>query len=546
MTTLLQEWVTNQAEKQPDAIALVAGDERVTYLEMEERSNQLARILRDAGCKRADRICFLIPKSPAAIITMLGILKADCIHVPLDTSSPAPRLIKIIESSDPRFIIAAGKFATVLDEVMSHDRLRDSIRIGRIDSEDPQRENFKAEFSINDVDCYSTAHVDCANKRDDPAHILFTSGSTGAPKGVVITHSNVIHYVEWANKYFGVVSSDRIPGHPPLHFDLSTPGVFGTLAAGAQLHLVPGELNLLPHRLADFIRTSELTEWLSVPSVLHNMARFDVVGYNDFPSLKRVMWCGEVFPTAPLIYWMKRLPNVRFTNLYGPTESTVASSYYTIPKCPEDENAVIPIGTPCEGEELLVLDDDLQPVLPGQEGNLFIGGVGLSAGYWRDKEKTDSAFLPDPRPSKPSDRIYKTGDLAKIGEDGLGYFLGRADSQIKCRGYRIELGEIEAAMKAIDAVGECAVVAMNTDGFAGSIICCAYVPRAGADVSEMYIRERLAGLLPSYMLPQRWLALEKLPQNSNGKTDRRALINEFQSGDIQTGRKLERVLSAEG
>ena len=231
------------------------------------------------------------------------------------------------------------------------------------------------------------------NTPDDAAHILFTSGSTGDPKGVVITHANVIHFVEWAVRYFGMAESDRVSCHPPLHFDLATFDIFGAFAAGAKLHLVPPELSLLPNKLADFIRDSELTQWFSVPSVLNYMAKFDVVRQNDFPALRRLLWCGEVFPTPALSYWMKRLPRVSFTNLYGPTEATIASSYYKVPNCPADNTQAIPIGTACDGEELLVLDGSLRPVPQGEVGDLYIGGVGLSPGYWRDPAKTAAAFV---------------------------------------------------------------------------------------------------------------------------------------------------------
>jgi non-ribosomal peptide synthetase component F len=323
-------------------------------------------------------------------------------------------------------------------------------------------------------------------------------------------------------------SSDRTSGHSPLHFDLSTFDIFGTLAVGAQLHLIPPELNILPNKLAEFIRTTELTQWFSVPSILNYMAKFDVVQSNDFPALRRLLWCGEVFPTPALVYWMKRLPKVTFTNLYGPTEATIASSYYTVPKCPENDKAAVPIGRGCEGEELLVLDEELRPVSPGEVGELYIRGVGLSPGYWRDPEKTRAAFLPNPQGTQPADRIYKTGDLARVGDDGLVYYLGRADSQIKSRGYRIELGEIETALSALDVLRESAVVAVPTDGFEGNVICCAYVPVSSAQVTMAGLRKQLSRVVPAYMLPSRWKAFDKLPQNANGKIDRRKLKEEFQ------------------
>jgi acyl-coenzyme A synthetase/AMP-(fatty) acid ligase len=235
-----------------------------------------------------------------------------------------------------------------------------------------------------------------------------------------------------------------------------------------------------------------------------------------------------VLPTPILIHWMKRLPHAQFTNLYGPTEATIASSYYTVPSCPELETEPIPIGTPCSGEELLVLDEQLRPVPAGEIGDLYIGGVGLSPGYWRDEEKTAAAFFSDTRSSEPESRIYRTGDLASVGAGGLIHFHGRADSQIKSRGYRIELGEIEAALNALGYLKESAVVGVDTDSFEGTLICCAYSVASDSDVEANRVRDDLRKTLPNYMLPARWLALADLPKNVNGKIDRRRLRELFQ------------------
>jgi acyl-coenzyme A synthetase/AMP-(fatty) acid ligase len=264
---------------------------------------------------------------------------------------------------------------------------------------------------------------------------------------------------------------------------------------------------------------------------LNYMAKFDVVRQDDFPTLKRLLWCGEVFPTPRLIYWMKRIPRAQFTNLYGPTETTVASSYYTVPACPEDPNAQIPIGVSCEGEELLVLDDAMRRCAPGETGNLYIRGVGLSAGYWLDEEKTRAMFIPNPFAPVPGDRLYRTGDLARVENDGLVYFLGRSDSQIKSRGYRIELGEIEAALSTLPELAESAVVAVQLEGFEGATICCGYVSVAAGRATPSLLKKRLGKTVPSYMIPARWRAYDKLPQNANGKIDRRRLREQFEETD---------------
>lgn len=522
---LLQDYSDDQADKRPEAIALVDNGNRVTYAELAAHSNRLAHMLEESGCRPGDRIGLLLPKSADAVISMLGTLKAGCIYVPLDTSSPASRLELIVRSSGARFLLASDASLLPLQRLIGTLQSADEIETGWIGLQ-ARPEGCNVVFDRQDWSAASSGRLSNKAESSSVAHILFTSGSTGRPKGVMITHENVMHFVDWAIRYFRISPDDRISGHPPLHFDLSTFDVYGTFAAGAQLHLVPPQLNLLPHKMAEFIRGAELTQWFSVPSLLSYMAKFDVVRWNDFPRLQRLLWCGESFPTPSLIYWMKRLPHVSFTNLYGPTEATIASSYHTVPQCPNDATAPTPIGVGCDGEQLLVLDEDMTPSLPGQIGDLYIGGVGLSPGYWNDPEKTKSAFLPNPFSAEP-DRIYKTGDLASVGKDGLVYLHGRADSQIKSRGYRIELGDIEAALHATPGVRECAVVAIDTDGFEGAVICCSLVPEHGFDFDPRVLRQQLSQQLPQYMLPSHWIPKTALPLNGNGKVDRPKLREEF-------------------
>ncbi|HEY1266889.1 MAG TPA: amino acid adenylation domain-containing protein [Candidatus Binatia bacterium] len=529
MIRLLHNWLTLNAERAPGSIAVVMETQAITYGEAERLSNQLARGLKDAGCRRGDRVCLLAPKSIDAIVAILGIIKADCTFVPLDPQCPAARHRKIIENCESRCILAAGNTATLLDEIFAAGAFDFPFSAGALGGARIDGPHCRAAFSASDFSTYSGAPLEYRNDTVDPAHILFTSGSTGTPKGVVITHANVIAFVDWGKEYFHIRPGGRNSCHSPLHFDLSTFDIYGTLAAGAELHLVPAEANLLPHKLADFIRRSELTQWFSVPSILNYMAKFDAVKDEDFPELRELLWCGEVFPTPALIYWMRRLPHVRFTNLYGPTETTIASSYYTLPACPAEERSSIPIGTACPGESLMVLDEKLEPVPAGEIGSLYIGGAGLSPGYWRDEEKTHGAFVRQPCGDDRSERVYKTGDLASLGQDGLVYYVGRSDFQIKSRGYRIELGEIESALHSLPDLQECAVVAVTLGGFEGARVCCAYVPLAGECAGPLTLRKELSRLLPSYMLPTHWLEFDSLPKNANGKIDRRKLVEEFKN-----------------
>lgn len=527
MKRLLQSWVTQQAETRPDDSAIVMGSEALTYGQLEISSNRLAHMLQEGGCQKGDRVCILMPKSPAAIVSMIGILKAGCMHVPIDVATPAARIRHIFDSCENRWILAAGRVSPLLDELLDDEQLRARSAVGWLDPQPLAGTNFAPAFSAADLDAAASSALPQQCTADEGSHILFTSGSTGVPKGVVITHYNVATFVAWALKHYQIDHTDRFSGHTPFHFDLSTFDIFGSITAGAQLHLVPPETTVLPPKLAEFIRESELTQWFSVPSVLNYLAKFNAVRLNDFSSLRRVLWCGEVLPTPALMYWMERLPKVHFSNLYGPTEATIASSYYDVTVCPTDPKAPIPIGTACDGEKLLVLDEKLQPLPPREIGDLYIAGTGLSPGYWRDSQKTASAFIPDPHSSDPSERLYRTGDLAWQDENGLVYFVGRADSQIKVRGYRIELGEIETALNSMGRLQECAVVAIPTDNFGGWMICCAYVVRSDDEVSLAAIREHLKKTVPSYMFPARWMAYDVLPKNPNGKIDRPRLKERF-------------------
>jgi len=529
---LLQHGVTAQARRRPDAVALVFKNTRMTYRALEEASNQLAQFLRAAGCEHGDRVGFLMPKQPMAVVAMLGALKAGAIYVALDPGGPKARLARVLEVSDCRCILTAGQVGPLLADTLATAALQRRPMIGWLDDA-PWSGIDPPDFDLQDLAAYSTTEPffppakNHAGSDADVALLLFTSGSTGLPKGVMVTHQSIIAFLRWAMQYFEIDATDRVSQHPPLQFDISTLDIHATLWAGGQVHLVPSELNLLPHKLAQFIREGELTQWFSVPSMLNLMANFDVVRQGDFPALRRVLFAGEVLPTPTLIYWMRRLPHVSFTNLYGPTETTISSSYYSVPRCPVNEQEPIPIGTACAGEELLILDEDLRPVATGATGELYIGGVGVSPGYWRDQERTRGAFIADPRSADPQQRIYKTGDLVRCDENGLVHFLGRADMQIKSRGYRIELGEIEAALHSLPDLRESAVVAIQSEGFERWQICCAYAPAPERSVAPEGLRKALATLVPTYMLPARWMRYDALPKNPNGKIDRSLLKATF-------------------
>ncbi len=526
---MIYDWSRKQAQINGNQIAVSLLDERISYRELESESNKLAGMLLKQDLKPGDRVGLFLEKTPRTIVAMLGITKAGGVYVPLDTQSPVERVIKIIKSSTPSMLFVDHEPSYRFQDLIHADRETGLMPWVRWAKEPLKHEgDFPPLFTYSDIKTQKDEPHQVTRNASSAAHILFTSGSTGRPKGVTITHKNVESFIDWAVPYFNMKSGEHTSCHSPFHFDLSTFDIYGAFASGSHLHLVPAGIGTDPKKLSAFILENKLNQWFSVPSALSYLATFQAIPEGGYPNLKRLIWCGEVFPLQGLKYWMRNLPDVEFTNLYGPTETTIASSYFTLNTTP-DELVEIPIGKACSHEKLIILDEEMSRKNIGEVGDLYIEGSGLSPGYWKDIAKTKAAFLWYTNEEGKRERIYKTGDLASLGSDGLVYFHGRSDYQIKSRGYRIELGEIETALDHNDLLREYAVVPVQIKGFDGTGIGCAYVGTAIKNGAlAPLLKQKLKDKIPAYMMPQVWKEFDRLPRNGNGKIDRKRLSDHFQ------------------
>lgn len=513
MVTLVQEYFTQSAQKFPDKLAVNCKDENTTYAELDQVTNKIAHLLVEVGVQRNDRVAFCLAKSVDSVRSVLSAVKADACYVPLDAKSPIQRLQYIVEDCQPKVIICNDGSKAKVEELVQTCSMKPII----------------VNLSENEYEMYSHEKRTYTNTGNDLAYILYTSGSTGQPKGVMISHANIIHFIEWAVARFQITPEDRLSNHAPMHFDLSTWDLYCTFKMGASLYIIPYEVNLFPKQLVEYIEQREITIWLSVPSILVYMARVGVLTSESIPSVKKVFSTGEVFPTPYIVEWMNMFPHKTFINMFGPTETTVECTYYIIEK-PTDISKNIPIGKGCEHLEVFALKEDGTEATVGETGELYVRGPSVSRGYWNNPQKTEQAFVKHPLFPFLNEPVYKTGDLVELNEQGDYIFRGRIDNQIKFMGYRIELGEIEAALNSLPYVREASVIFIDkdTDSEIVSHLCL----KEETPLEKLKID--LAELVPKYMVPKTIKTMVELPRTSTGKIDRVKLKKEYLH-DTQNG-----------
>jgi amino acid adenylation domain-containing protein len=522
MNFLLQHLLMNGAAQAPERDAVILGERSLSYGELDAQSDRLARALAAHGCEKGDRVAFYMTKSLASFVAIHGILKAGAAYVPLDSRAPTQRLAYILRDCGVRCLLTTPDKIGVGARLLAEGApLEHVIAVG----EGPlaPKEGEPLVVGWHEVLDQPGGAPDNACIETDLAYILYTSGSTGVPKGVMISHLNALSFVRWAVDTLGVRADDRVSNHAPLHFDLSIFDLFATFMAGGVVLPVPPGVSAFPTRQAAWIAEHAISIWYSVPSALTLMLQQGKLDRVEFPGLRMVLFAGEVFPVRFLRAWTEKVPHATFYNLYGPTEPNVITYHRVEPLEPERTQPV-PIGSACANTEVFVLDEAGNPVTePGIEGELYARGSTVAQGYWGDREKTEAVFGSNTRSPQLRDRVYRTGDVVTLQEEGTYLYVGRRDSMVKSRGYRIELGELEAVLYAQASVKEAAVVA-EPDESIGNRLVAFVVLDASSKTCPAELRTRLAEALPPYMVPEEIELREELPKTSTGKIDRRELL----------------------
>lgn len=488
MIRCVLDWLERSASFHPDGIAFEDDQERLTYGDLMRRAREIGSGLAGVTAPQSP-VLILMEKSPACISAMLGAVYAGCFYTPVDPAMPMARLLLITRVLQPMCILCDARYRETA-AMLAADATVLTVQ------ELPSCTDDAALAAIR------RGHVDT-----DLLYVLFTSGSTGVPKGVAINHRSVVDFIDWAVPTLGIDADCVFGNQAPLYFDNSVLDIYGAMCAGATVHFIPKRYFTFPARMPEYLRQRGINTLFWVPSALTGVAQAGLDAGNA-PRLRKVLFCGEVMPCRTLNRWRQAVPDALYVNMYGPTEITDVCMYYIVDRAFADDD-VLPIGYPCANTRIDLID-----------GEICVSGTCLSPGYYGAPEMTAAAFVPHPLRRGVTEPMYRTGDLGRWNDRGEMLFIGRRDSQIKRHGYRIELGEIESALCSLDGVDEgCCLY----DATRQQIVCF----HTGA-ADEREIKRMLRTKLPRYMLPDCFMHREVLPRTGNGKTDRIRLKQEWE------------------
>ncbi len=491
----------------PDKTAFSNGTDGVTFAEVSGNARRIGTFLAKRGFA-AEPVVVFMEKHPRSVVAFFGVVYAGCYYVPLDEEMPLFRVELILNTLRPRACIVDGKTGPVVEKLLA-DRKTDEAETAPM-----------AVFSYDEAirEEADDAVLAAIRKRQidtDPLYVVFTSGSTGVPKGVVACHRSVIDYIEQLSDCLGFSSETVFGNQTPLYFDACLKELYPTLKFGATTYLIPKQLFLFPMKLVDFLNEHRINTVCWVVSALTMISGFKVLEKKKPEYLKTVAFGSEVFPIRQFNLWREALPDAKFTNLYGPTEATGMSCFYHVDRAFEEGEA-IPVGEPFPNTGLLLLTEDGREACPGETGEICLRGTCLTLGYYRNAEKTNEAFVQNPLNDAYPELIYRTGDLGRFNERGELVYLARKDFQIKHMGHRIELPEIEIVAAMHESVAQAACVFEKEK----ERITLFYAGDAEAKDVTTFLREKL----PRYMIPNRVTRLDAMPLTPNGKIDRKELL----------------------
>lgn len=493
MQTNVLEYLEKTVNEVPDKVAFADDKIEVTFQQLYDNCRAIGSYLSNEGIYK-EPVLIYMEKTPYTLVAFFGTIYGGNYYVPIDDEMPKRRIELIIENTKARVFICDQYTAGKVDQLGFQGTvvLFDDI--------------IKTEINQAKLDVIREQSIDL-----DSIYVLFTSGSTGIPKGVVGHHRGVIDYIENLSEVLGFNRDTIFGNQAPLYFDACMKEIYPTMKFGATTYLIPKQLFMFPVKLVEFMNEKNINTICWVVSALTMISAFGTFDVVIPEKLHTIAFGSEVFPIKQFNLWKKTLPNASFTNLYGPTEATGMSCYYKVEKEFELDE-VIPIGRPFRNTQIILVGEDGRAVPKGEAGEICIRGTCLTSGYYNNEEKTKEVFVQNPLNPNFTDLIYRTGDLGKYNEDGQLIFISRKDYQIKHMGHRIELGEIEANVTLEDRV---------------KAACCIYIKETGkivlfyvGDITKKELSAFLKEKLPRYMLPNAILQLDRLPLTPNGKMNR--------------------------
>lgn len=483
-------------------IGFIDMDRQSTFAEVMEQAKSIGTSLLPYGKQRP--IAVMMNKSCNCIISMLGALYANDYYVVIDVKSPKDRIESILKTLKNAVIITDDHSIELAEEFES------KYEIVRYD------EAVTFDVDVVALDAIRAEMIDL-----DIAYILFTSGSTGAPKGTVVNHRSLISYVDWVTEEFGFNENTVFGSQTPLYFSMSVTDFYSTIKCGCTYNIIPKTLFSFPINMVNYLNDNKINTIYWVPTALSILTNWKVFDVQKPQYLNTVLFAGEVMPTKQLNYWIKSLDNVKFANLFGPTEATDICTFYVVDREFSDTDS-LPIGKHCDNCNVFILKEDGTEASVDEEGELYVRSSFVASGYYDNPEKTRAAFVQNPLNPYYPEIVYKTGDLVKMNERGEILYISRIDFQIKRSGYRIELGEIEAAANGHERIKGCACV---YDKDSEKILL--FYEGKKSDKDSVY--EQVQNNVPVYMLPDEVIRIKELPKNANGKIDRIQLLKIYQN-----------------